>query len=244
VEEHVRALVDAEWEERLGVDRSILRSGGVHVVRADRGSNDAMSFLLEETCIVVVAEDEVEPARRALAGLEPRTAFTAEALRAVVGPDARVDGPSWHTYAGGRSFRGGADPAALPVDGTCPALLTFLQGVDVADRAEAGFPRDPGSADPATTRFWLLRDTGRVAAAGNMTGWRDLPADVGVLTSPGERGRGLAGRLVGAMVHAALPTVGVARYRALASNVASLAVARRLGFEPYGQSYRARKPTP
>jgi RimJ/RimL family protein N-acetyltransferase len=44
------------------------------------------------------------------------------------------------------------------------------------------------------------------------------------------------------MVADALPAVGVVRFRALASNVASLAVAERLGFEPYGQNFRGRRP--
>lgn len=124
---------------------------------------------------------------------------------------------------------------------TAALLNAFLASNDVADRAESGFSRHPTSVDPETTRFWILRERGRVVAAGNMTDWRGVPADVGVLTDPSLRGRGLAGRLVGAMVADALPTVGVARYRALASNVASLAVARRLGFEQYGQNFRARR---
>lgn len=80
-----------------------------------------------------------------------------------------------------------------------------------------------------------------IIAAGNMTEWRGVPADVGILTDPLLRGRGLAGRLVATMVADALPSVGVVRYRALVSNAASLTVARRLGFEPCGQNFRARR---
>lgn len=242
MEEHVRALVDAEWEARLGVERSVLHSGGVHVVVAGLGANDAMSFLLDETCIVVVPADEVESARVALAGLEARAAFTADALKTLLGSDAQVDGPSWHSYAAARSFLGTPDNSARLVDGDDTSLLAFLDGNELADWAESGFPPLLSSADPATTRFWILREDNRVVAAGNMTDWRGLPADVGVLTEPSQRGRGLATRLVGTMVADALPAVGVVRYRALASNVASLALAERLGFEPYGQNFGARRP--
>lgn len=241
VNDDVRVLVDAEWESRLGVDRSVLRSGGVHVVVADLGANDAMSFLLDETCIIVVPADEVDAARAALHGLDAQAAFTSDALRMLVGLDAQVDGPSWHGYANGRSSRGTVDVAAQPVDLDDTSLLAFLERHDLADWAESGFPRDPGSADPETTLFYVLRENGRVVAAGNMTEWRGVPADVGVLTDPMLRGRGLAGRLVGTMVADALPSVGVVRYRALVSNAASLAVARRLGFEAYGQNFRARR---
>lgn len=60
VDEDIRGLVDAEWEARLGLPRSVLRGGGVHVVAADLGANDAMSFLLESTCIVAVPPEEID----------------------------------------------------------------------------------------------------------------------------------------------------------------------------------------
>lgn len=238
VEEHVRAAVDAAWETRLGVEASVLRRGGVQVVVAGLGANDAMSFLLDETCLVVVPADQVESARMVLDGLDARAAFTPDALKKLLGPDAQVDGPSWHTYVDARSFRGTPYPSAQPVEGDDTSLLAFLNGINLADRAESGF----AGADHETTRFWILREDDRVVAAGNMTDWRGRPADVGVLTEPSQRGRGLACRLVGAMVADALPAVGLVRYRALASNVASLAVAKRLGFERYGQNFRARRP--
>lgn len=203
-----------------------------------------MSFRLDETCIVVVPAKEVESARATLAGLDARAAFTPDTLRTLVGSDAQIDGPSWHSYADAGSFLGNADHSVQPVDGDQPALLEFLDGNPLADRDESGFTHVLGSADPETTRFWILQEDGRVVAAGNMTDWRGLPADVGVLTEPSRRRQGLARRLVGTMVADALPAVGVVRHRALASNVASLALAERLGFEPYGQNFRARRRPP
>lgn len=239
--ERIREVVDAEWEATLGVDRSRLHSGGVHVVAGDLGSNDAMSFLVAGTCFVVVPEGEIDAARRLVSGLGPRAVFSAEILRTVVGPDGQVDGPSVHTYADEGSFRGVGDPSAVSVGGGDVELMEFLEANELEDSAESGFPRDPVAADPEKTQFWVLREHGQVVAAGNLTEWRGRPADVGVLVGPADRGRGRARRLVGAMVIAALPTVGVVRYRALASNAASLAVARHLGFVEYGQNYRARK---
>ncbi len=225
VDDEIRGLVEAEWEARLGLPRSVLRGTGVHVVAADLGANDAMSFLFERTCIVAVPRDEIDGAREALEGLPVETAFTAETLRLLVGSDAQIDGPSWHSYVNGRCFRGSADTDAHPVTGEDTSLLAFLERSDIAEWAKGGFPRDPTSADPATTRFWVLREGDGVVAVGTMTEWRRLPADVGVLTHPMRRGQGLARRLVGAMVAESLPSVGVVRYRALGSNAASLAVA-------------------
>lgn len=240
VEEHVRALIEAGWESNLGIDRSLLRGGGVHVIATDVGDNDAMSFLLSDTCLVAVPDHRLDRARKVFSDLDATAAFTADALRTLLGADARVDGPSVHCYAHEQYFNGRSDPAAVQVRGDDQALRDFLHANSLDDWAESGFPRDPAAADPNATTFWVLRHDDRVVAAGNMTGWRGLPADVGVLTEPGSRGQGFAGRLVGAMGSSALPAAVVVRYRALATNTASLAVARRLGFEDYGQNYRAR----
>lgn len=241
MDDELRRVVDADWETRLGISHSVLRSGGVHVVVGDLGANDAMSVRLDDTCIVVVRAEEDEEARAALAGLDAQAAFTAGALHRLVGLNAQVDGPSCHSYANQRTFLGAPDVAVQRVDGNDVSLLAFLERNDVSDRAESGFPPDLSSASQETCRYRILREEGRVVAAGNMTDWRGMPADVGVLTDPVRRCRGLGGRLVGSMVADALWSVGVVRYRALDSNSASLVVARRLGFETYGLNFRARR---
>jgi len=89
-----------------------------------------------------------------------------------------------------------------------------------------------------------MRDQDRVVAAGNMTQWRGVPSDVGVLVAPAERGRGFASQLVGAMLDDSLPKIEVVRYRALSTNAASLAVAERIGFKRYGGNYLAKLNSP
>lgn len=174
MDDDVRGLVEAEWEARLRLPRSVLRGGGVHVA-ADLGANDAMSFLFERTCIVAVPLDEIDGAREALEGLPVETAFTAETLRLLVGSDAQIDGPSWHSYANRRCFRGSADTDAHPVTGEDTSLLAFLESSDIAEWAEGGFPRDPTSADPATTRFWVTREGDGVVAVGTRASSGDCP---------------------------------------------------------------------
>src|SRR4051794_30227851 len=115
--EDLQELVEAEWEAGLGVSRAVLRSGGVHVITGELGGNDAMSFHLGRTCIVVVPPSAVDAAEAAVDGLDAAAAFTAEILRNIVGPDASVDGPSMHSYVDAEMFRGSPDDAAQPVDG-------------------------------------------------------------------------------------------------------------------------------
>src|SRR5947209_4994533 len=118
----LRRLVEADWATRLGLPLTALHRGGVQVVSVAIGANDAMSFLLGDTCIVVVAADDAEAARTALAGVSAADAFTADALRKILGPDARVDGPSVHSYVSRRTFRGARDPTVTPIDGGDPSL--------------------------------------------------------------------------------------------------------------------------
>ena len=118
VEERVRALIEAGWESSLGIDRALLRSGGVHVVAADLGDNVAMSFLYSDTCpAVAVPDHQSTRTARSTSDLDATAAFTADTLRALVGADARVDGPSVHCYADERSFSGRPDAAVVAVDG-------------------------------------------------------------------------------------------------------------------------------
>ncbi len=123
-----------------------------------------------------------------------------------------VDGPAWHSYVNGRSFKGSSDSSVRSISPTDDALIGFLSDIDGADVEESGFPLLAESEDgPAFTTFWALREHGRITAAGNMSAWRGLHADVGVLTHPGRRGHGLAARVVATMVEATLPEAGVIR---------------------------------
>ena len=243
MDNEIRGLVGSEWAVRLGVSPSVLHTNGVIAVTAELGANAAMSFLFDERCIVVVGPDELDAAVDAVSGLDAREAFREGLLRFLVGPDTQVDGPSWHSYVNRRGFSGAPDAAVDVVNGTNESLNNFLAGCEAADVDESGFsPKAMSDKGTGITTFWVLREGDRVVAAGTMSDWRGYAADVGVLTHPDYRGRGFAGRLVAAMVDASLPTAGVVRYRALTSNGASLRVARRLGFEPFGQNYRARRP--
>lgn len=190
--------------------------------------------------MIRVPPDLAEAAHGAVSGLSAQEAFTTEALEQFIGSDGRVFGPSWHHYGDNNSLRSRPDQSAEQVCGSHPELLTFLDSNSTDDWAESGFPEKPADADPDTTTFCVLRDAGKIVAAGNMTEWRGAPADVGVLVHPSQRGQSFAVRLVGAMVDTALPRVGAVRYRALATNDASLSVAEKLGFERYGGNYLAR----
>ena len=125
--------------------------------------------------------------------------------------------------------------AGSRLDRDDPLLAGLRQACGETEWAEGGF------ADPDGVIYGIEQD-GCLTAAGNLTPFRGYPADVGLLTRPAAWGRGLATQLAVQMIADALPAAGFIRYRALATNSPSLAIARSLGFAGCGQNLIARLP--
>lgn len=239
MDDSARAVVDEEWADRFGLSVDALRTPGVLVAATDVGRNAAMTFRFADTVVVAVPAAATDRAVAAIAGRARDDVFTAGFLHAFVGPSAIVEGPSWHGYATAASFRGRDHPAVADVEVDDAALSAFLAACPPDDVAESGFA---GIEDDAVATAHVLVHGGAVVAAANLTTWREGPADVGLLAHPAHRGRGHGARLAGAVTARALRATGVVRYRALAANAPSLAIAARLGFEQHGANFRARRP--
>jgi GNAT superfamily N-acetyltransferase len=78
-----------------------------------------------------------------------------------------------------------------------------------------------------------IRHHDELAAASNLTAFRGVPSDVGVLTHPKFRGKGFASRVARAATAYAVRSHDIARYRAVADNERSRAIAATLGFKGY-----------
>ncbi len=80
---------------------------------------------------------------------------------------------------------------------------------------------------------FAIRSGDEIAAAANLTVFRGVPSDVGVLTHPKYRGKGFGSRVAKAATSYAVRSHEIARYRAEADNPRSTAIAESLGFENY-----------
>jgi RimJ/RimL family protein N-acetyltransferase len=138
------------------------------------------------------------------------------------GRDLEVIGPSTHLYLD-------ADP------GGSPGVTAPTEDELASLRARAGDDdwRESGFADAAAGRAFGLRRDGVLVAASNLNLFDGLPRDIGVLVAPEARGRGLAPVVARHAASYAVREHGLARWGARDTNLASLAVARRLGFEPF-----------
>jgi GNAT superfamily N-acetyltransferase len=210
----IRDVVDQAWAQMFGpVD---FRAPGVRVVVDPPGlpKNRIILLRLGEGCTIgVPAGISVD-----VSGLSADDVFHLEVARRFA--DGLALGPSYHHYADASTF--------VPQE-RCDARRVgdadgFRELIDPDEWSEAGFHEEEQDV------WYGCFDDGERVAMGNMTDFAGRPADVGLVTRPDARGKGYATRLAGAMVADALEVIEVVRYRALFTNVASLAVARKLGF--------------
>ena len=230
--------IDTAWAASLGCEVADLSVPGVHLVpggpelAAYRGIYAAR---FGPAVLLYCPAELIERVRMAVAEADPDAVFRPAGLRRLAGlDDAVVLGPSRHGFVDAAHFRPVAGAAASRLAPDDPALGELRRACGEGDWAESGF------AGVGDDPLYGVKEDRRLVVAGNMTPYRAKPADVGVLTHPDHRGRGLARLLASEMVAEALPVVGLVRYRALLANVASLSVAAGLGFVPRGENLALR----
>ena len=244
MEPAARREIDAYLSAAFGLPTEALHRPEVHVVPAATGDDGVVLFRIGLACVVVVEQEQIAATSAVVAALDPQAAFDRAVARTLAGDGAEVQGPAWHGYVDRSGFRGCRPADVERLDPADPRLLALRRACPLTEWGEAGFPMKPATADPARAAFYGISVDGELVAAGNLTDWRGRPADVGLLTRPVHRRSGLATRVAAATISEWLPKIGLVRYRALTTNVPSLMIARRLGFEGYGQNIFARRRRP
>jgi GNAT superfamily N-acetyltransferase len=145
-----------------------------------------------------------------------------------------VLGPASLAYLGSAAT---AAPTAAPTTGTVPAGHPDLAPLlAVADAGESGL------ADIHSAAFVVREENGRIVAAAGYQRWPTGVAQLGVLTAPDHRGRGLA-RVVGAAATADAVANGMlAQWRARLAP--SRRVAAALGYRTLGAQVSLRLDRP
>jgi GNAT superfamily N-acetyltransferase len=236
----MEAAVDAAWAELLGCEPSLLHEPGAHLVAGSEALRDRERVFVARVGAgtVVYCPDRLwDRARRVLAETDPRNAFIAGFCARFAGvTEAEVLGPSWHGFVDRARFVSSSAREGRRLDRDDPMLSDLRIACGEDAWAEGGFVHDPTTVDV----LYGIEEERRLVAAGNMTPYRGVPADVGLLTHPNARGRGFATRLAAKMVGDALSEVEIVRYRSLLTNAASLRIAEALGFEERGQNFVVR----
>ncbi|HEY2080787.1 MAG TPA: GNAT family N-acetyltransferase [Streptosporangiaceae bacterium] len=237
--EELEAAAAAAWTEALGCDLRLLNEPGGHLVPGGARLRELNGVYMASVrdSVLVYCPGWLQPrAAAVLASTPPGQLFSPGTCARIADVEnGQVFGPSWHGFTDAAHFAPAVRGAGRRLDRDDQLLAGLRQACGEAEWAEGGF------ADPDGVIYGIEQDGG-LAAAGNLTPFRGHPADVGLLTRPAARGRGLATRIAVQMISDALPAAGTIRYRALVTNSPSLATARSLGFVGCGQNLIARLP--
>ncbi len=212
-----------------------LRAEGVRVQAhgpALAGYRGIYVWLIGESATVSAPADRVETARRATAG-QPRAALGDGALwRAALGEQVeRIVGPSYQGFLDAGAFLPAATPPGVrPLSAADqPALARFI----------AACPRDDWSDSAIAPDHALIVGLER---AGALVALASVPNDdaaaaseavmrsVGVVTLPAARGMGAGRAVVCELTARCLADGALLHYQTLRANLASVAIARALGY--------------
>ena len=245
--------VDRAWADALGCEVEQLHTPGAHLVPGGPRllGHDVVYLARVGAATLVYCPQHVREHARSVLAVVPlgwdEHATTAGddddramcARIAGVRPE-EVHGPSWHGFVDAGHLVGGVHARGRRLPPDHPLLTELRHACGDDDWAEGGFFFGDDLEDQALV--YGIEEGDRLVAAGNLTPFCGVPADVGLVTRPEARGRGLATSLAARMVADALPQVGIVRYRTLVGNVASLRIARALGFVERGRSHVVRLP--
>ncbi|WP_433532840.1 GNAT family N-acetyltransferase [Micromonospora sp. CA-263727] len=228
---HDPLLVQARgiWLEMAGVPMAFPADGGVDVA-VSAGSRFCppgwvgIVALGDATLVTVPARNWAETVRKVLLGLPVDALTDADRLRAVL-PVVEVLGPASLAYLDADDFQPAGLDAAEVVPGEHADLARLLASVMVDDADECGL------ADITSAPF-VVRRGDRVVAAAGYRRWPGLVAHMCVLTTPDQRGRGLARAVASAAAADALANHLLPQWRARPEP--SRRVARALGFRQFG----------
>lgn len=222
VDATVLAVVARGWADRLGVPPEWLERPGTRTFTR-HGLTAVVALRLGDATVAVAPPDAV-PALDRLSGaqlLDPATMLSALAAFA-----PRLLGAATLAYADGATLRQPSAPAARAASA---AEVADLVASGPADEAA-----ESGVAD-MVDRLAVTAPDGTCAAVAGYQPWGDAIANVGVLTRPALRGRGLGRAVAAAASHRAIEQGLVPQWRCRVGNDASARLGASLGFVVVGR---------
>jgi len=209
------------WANQLSVPVEALASSGTRFI-ARENATAVVVVELKDSCVVVGPP----PVTAHLQGFDKSELLDMKLMVATLELfQPRPIGTASLSYRDARLARRVSVTTAL----AAPAMVERLQeGVSAGEWDESGLSGMPN-------RWAALTPEGRVAALAGFERWGTDIAQMGVATSPAERGRGYAAAAAGEAMTAALDDGLVAQWRCQVGNAASERLAAYLGLTLLGR---------
>jgi predicted GNAT family acetyltransferase len=139
----------------------------------------------------------------------------------------RIIGPAYQGYVETAQFR------AVPHTGIRPLVRADRAALqELADACEVEAWEHASIAPDEPQAFGCFINDRLIAVARARPGWEET-AHIGVATHPAHRGQGNGRAVVSAATAQALKAGHIVLYQTLVANAPSVALATRLGYEPY-----------
>jgi GNAT superfamily N-acetyltransferase len=223
-------IADAYWAGVFEVKDSAVWPDGVRATFVENGWNGVYVMRVGRSVRVRAPRHSRKVVEALMSGASVDS-LTSRSLWLAGLADIRptVLGPAAHFLAS--SMLDGGDG----VTGLDPGhISSFVAGLDPDELDESGISDGAGAA-----LFGAWMD-GRLAAVASLSEWAGDASDVGVITHPLFRGRGLGQRVAAAAINDAVSRCGYARWRSREDNAGSMRLAQRLGLAYYGTNLGVR----
>lgn len=225
------------WAKELGLAaEDFARPGTTVLTKNTEFKPDEVShYAIDRRAILRVAPALQEIAEQLVSYHGDTVPVTVEHIRGFFGPDKTVvaGGKNYH-FLDANNFTPALAPAGYTVRQVPPVhdepMRAFFQACDPAEVEEVELYME----SPSPVIFGCFTAEGRLVGYADFVYRGEVIADIGVLTHPEHRGRGLAKAMASAVSAWCLEQGLVAMYRYCIENTLSGKVARALGYNnPY-----------
>ncbi|KUG60574.1 hypothetical protein [Nesterenkonia jeotgali] len=223
--EHTRSIIALSWARRLGLgDKDLLGPGSRHELSTPAGSPVSFLRLFDHTVLSAPSEVLHQARRLADAELADERSLLALARRCAAG--ARSLGAAQLLYAEEPPILTAAQRGAISFE---PEAVQAAIAASPADDVQAS------GIGAAPWRAALVDEyTGVSLGAAGREIWAGMLAQLGVLTVPGQRRRGVGLQLAAVAAEDAFTEGLIPQWRAGTESLAALRIAAGLGFSPAG----------
>ena len=222
--------IDSVWAAFFGLSPPAFLQPGVQVVAHHQLADyqGAWLFRRHTSLCLSVPPELVEGTRSAVGRRTVEELFEETGIRALWGARVRqIIGPAYQGYVESKQFRHWPHPGIRLL---VPSDRVALQ--QLADACEVGAWEAASIAPDEPHAFGCFVHDRLIAVARSRPGWEGT-AHIGVATHPARRGQGYGRAVVSAATAQALEAGRIVLYQTLVANAPSVALATRLGYEPY-----------